>query len=121
MYYNGIRIAAGEGTAVQAAADGHVIFSANLKDYGETIIIQHEGQYATVYAHLGTRTVRAETRVKKGDRIAFLGKAEPPEESYLRFRDPSEEQGAKPALFPPLKPETGRSGKAGHPATRKSY
>ena len=76
MYYNGIRIAAAEGTAVQAAADGLVIFSAHLKDYGETIIIQHEDQYATVYTHLGIRTVRGETRVKKGDRIAFLGKAE---------------------------------------------
>ena len=101
MYYNGIRIAAGEGTAVQAAADGHVVFSANLKDYGETIIIQHEAQYATVYAHLGTRTVRAETRVKKGDRIAFLGKVEPPEESYLHFEIRQKNKARNPLFFLP--------------------
>ena len=34
MYYNGIRIAAGEGTAVQAAADGLVIFSARSRIMG---------------------------------------------------------------------------------------
>ncbi len=51
MNMNGIRIAAGEETAVQAAAGGTVIFSAYLKDYGETIIIKHEDNYATVYTH----------------------------------------------------------------------
>ena len=89
MYFNGIRIAAGEETAVQAAADGMVIFSAPLKDYGETIIIKHEDQYATVYSHLGTRTVRGDTRVKKGDRIAFLGKAGEQGGTLSPFRDPA--------------------------------
>ena len=85
MYFNGIRIAAGEGTPVQAAADGMVIFSAPLKDYGETIIIQHEDHYATVYAHLGIRTVGGEARVKKGGRIAFIGKAAAKEEAFFHF------------------------------------
>jgi murein DD-endopeptidase MepM/ murein hydrolase activator NlpD len=101
MYYNGIRTAAGEGTAVQAAADGHVIFSASLKDYGETIIVQHEGQYATVYAHLGIRTVRVESRVKKGDRIAFIGKADPPEEPYLHFEIRQKNKARNPLFFLP--------------------
>lgn len=101
MYYNGIRIAAGEGTAVQAAADGHVIFSAHLKDYGETIIVQHEGQYATVYAHLGVRTVRAESRIKKGDRIAFLGKVDQSDEPYLHFEIRQKNKARNPLFFLP--------------------
>ena len=101
MYYNGIRIVAGEGTAVQAAADGLVIFSAHLKDYGETIIIQHEGQYATVYAYLGIRTVRGESRVKKGDRIAFLGKADHQEEPYLHFEIRYKNSARNPLFFLP--------------------
>jgi lipoprotein NlpD len=101
MYYNGIRIAAGEGTAVQAAADGLVIFSASLKDYGETIIIRHEDQYATVYSHLGIRTVRGETRVKKGDRIAFLGKGENQEEPYLHFEIRYKNKARNPLFFLP--------------------
>jgi len=101
MYYNGIRIAAGEGTAVQAAADGIVIFSAPLKDYGETIIIQHEDQYATVYTRLGIRAVRGETRVKKGDRIAFLGKGEDQEEPYLHFEIRYKNKARNPLFFLP--------------------
>jgi lipoprotein NlpD len=101
MYYNGIRIAAGEGTAVQATADGLVIFSAPLKDYGETIIIRHEDQYATVYSHLGIRTVRGETRVKKGDRIAFLGKGENQEEPYLHFEIRYKNKARNPLFFLP--------------------
>jgi lipoprotein NlpD len=101
MYYNGIRISGSEGTAVQAAADGHVIFSSNLKDYGETIIVQHEAQYATVYANLGIRTVQSGTRVKKGDRIAFLGKANPPGESYLEFEIRQKNKARNPLFFLP--------------------
>ena len=101
MYYNGIRIAAGEGTAVQTAADGLVIFSALLKDYGETIIIRHEDQYATVYSHLGIRAVRGETRVKKGDRIAFLGKGGDQEEPYLHFEIRFKNKARNPLFFLP--------------------
>jgi len=101
MYFNGIRIAADEGSAVQAAAGGSVIFSAPLKDYGETIIIKHEDHYATVYTHLGVRTVREETRVKKGDRIAFLGKAEGGEPPYLHFEIRYKNKARNPFFFLP--------------------
>lgn len=101
MYSNGIRIAAGEGTPVWAAADGVVIFSAPLKDYGETIIIQHEDLYATVYAHLGTRTVRGEAKVKKGDRIAFAGKAAEKEEAAIHFEIRHSNKARNPLFFLP--------------------
>ena len=101
MYFNGIRIAIGEGTAVQAAADGVVIFSASLKDYGETIIIQHEDHYATVYARLGTRTVQGEARVKKGARIAFIGKAATNEEAALHFEIRYNNKARNPLFFLP--------------------
>ena len=101
MQYNGIRIAAAEGAVVTAAADGIVDRSTYLKGYGETIIIQHEAQYATVYANLGIRTVQSGTRVKKGDRIAFLGKAEPPEESYLEFEIRQKNKARNPLFFLP--------------------
>jgi len=101
MSFNGIRIAAGEGTAVQAAAGGSVIFSALLKDYGETIIIKHDDYYATVYTHLGIRTVREETQIKKGDRIAFLGKADGREEPYLHFEIRYKNKARNPLFFLP--------------------
>jgi lipoprotein NlpD len=101
MYFNGIRIAVGEGTPVQAAADGVVIFSAPLKDYGETIIIQHEEHYATVYAHLAIRTVVGEVKVKKGERIAFIGKAAVKEEASLHFEIRHNNKARNPLFFLP--------------------
>lgn len=101
MYNNGIRIAAQEGTPVQAAADGVVIFSSPLRDYGETIIIQHGELYATVYAHLGTRTVRGEAKVKKGDRIAFIGKPVAKEEAALHFEIRHNNKARNPLFFLP--------------------
>ena len=101
MNFNGIRIAATEEAAVQAAAAGTVIFSAPLKDYGETIIIKHEDNYATVYAHLGTRTVRGEARIKKGDRIAFLGKTGDRGEPSLYFEIRHKNKARNPLFFLP--------------------
>jgi lipoprotein NlpD len=101
MNFNGIRIAAGEEAAVQAAANGKVICSAPLKYYGETIIIKHEDNYATVYTHLGTRTIREDTRVKRGDRIAFLGKAGEKEEPYLYFEIRHKNKAMNPLFFLP--------------------
>jgi lipoprotein NlpD len=108
MKFNGIRIAAAEGVAVLAAADGVVIFSADLKGYGETIIIKHEDAYATVYTHLETRTVRKDARVKKGDRIAFLGRAENQEEPYLHFEIRYKTEARDPL---PYLPEEGVAGR----------
>lgn len=101
MNFNGVRIAAAEEAAVQAAAGGTVIFSAPLKEYGETIIIMHEDHYATVYAHLETRTVRGDARVNKGDRIAFLGKGDAKEGAYLYFEIRYMNKARNPLFFLP--------------------
>ncbi len=76
MYHNGITIAAGEGMPVVAAARGTVILSGSLPGYGETIIIQHEDHYATVYTSLGQRKAKLDDRVKQAERIGYLGKGE---------------------------------------------
>jgi lipoprotein NlpD len=72
MYYNGIRIETPKEASINAAAGGHVIFSALLKDYGETVIIKHENNYATVYTHLSKRLVRVDQLVKRGEKIALI-------------------------------------------------
>ncbi|MCE5264719.1 MAG: peptidoglycan DD-metalloendopeptidase family protein [Deltaproteobacteria bacterium] len=98
---NGIWIAAGEGSVVVAAADGVVDRSIFIKGYGETIIILHDAHYATVYAHLGIRAVQTGTRVKKGERIGFLGKDEPPDEPYLHFEIRQKSKAQNPLFFLP--------------------
>lgn len=101
MYYNGIKIAAKEGAPVVAAASGIVIFSATLRDYGETIIIKHEDNYATVYTHLNNRIVKVDDPVKKGSRIAILGKSQKKGEVLLSFEIRYKNKARNPLFFLP--------------------
>jgi len=102
MFYNGIRIAAPENSPVVAAASGIVIFSAPLKDYGETIILKHKDDYATVYARLGRRLVNSDDHPKGGDKIATLA---PPDikggETVLHFEIRHKNKATDPLLFLP--------------------
>lgn len=68
-FFNHIRIEGRESDPVIAAAAGTVIFSASLKDFGETIIIKHDRGFTTVYTHLGSRLVRPEEKVTQGKKI----------------------------------------------------
>jgi lipoprotein NlpD len=103
MYYNGIRISAKEGAPVLAAAGGTVIFSAPhpLKDYGETIIIKHADNYATVYTNLGSRTATVDEQIKRGSRIALMGKHETRGEAYINFEIRYKNKARNPLFFLP--------------------
>lgn len=102
MYHNGITIAAGESMPVVAAASGTVILSGSLPGYGETIIIQHEDQYATVYTSLGQRKVKLDDRVKQADLIGRLGKGEGKGgEPRLSFEVRYQNKARNPTFFLP--------------------
>ena len=101
MYYNGIKIAAKESAPVIAAASGIVIFSGSLKDYGETIIIKHEDNYATVYTNLNNKFVKVDDMVKKGSRIAILGKSQKKGEVLLSFEIRYKNKARNPLFFLP--------------------
>lgn len=101
MFFNGIRIAASEKTAIHAAADGVVIHSDFLKYYGETVIIQHAGDYATVYANMGVRSAFVKELVKKGERIGLTGGAAGGGESQLHFEIRKKNKARNPLFFLP--------------------
>ena len=101
MYFNGIKIAAPEGTPVVAAAAGTVIFSASLKDYGETVILKHEGDYATVYSYLGQRSVKQADRLQRGDLLAVVPKAESKGNALIYFEVRHKNQARNPLGFLP--------------------
>jgi lipoprotein NlpD len=101
MYYNGITIMAKEKIPVLAAAGGKVIFSSLLKDYGETIIVKHEGDYATVYTNLGIRVAMVDDQIKRGDQLGFLGKSEKKGKSFLGFEVRYRNRAVDPLSFLP--------------------
>ena len=76
-YHEGIDISAPEGTPILAAADGTVII-ANSTDlwgggWGLHVKIQHQGSYATLYAHCSRIAVVNGQTVKKGQVIGYVG------------------------------------------------
>ncbi|MFQ5658157.1 MAG: peptidoglycan DD-metalloendopeptidase family protein [Candidatus Methylomirabilales bacterium] len=83
---NGVAIAAPEGAPIQAAEAGKVVYSgADLRDYGNLIIVDHRGGFATVYAHNRINLVRRGDKVRKGQVIAEVGMTGIAETPYLHF------------------------------------
>ena len=101
MRYNGIDISAREGTSVAAAASGKVIHSAQLKYFGDTIIIKHKDGYATVYAYLKGRMAKVGDSVSKGQKIALLGKPQNGKRHCLHFEIRQRNKARNPLFFLP--------------------
>ena len=100
-FHNWIKIISAEGVKVKAAESGTVIFSSNLKNYGETIIIRHKNNFATVYTHLKKRYVKIDKNIKKGETIAVLGEKDDAGEVYMNFEIRLEGKARNPLLFLP--------------------
>jgi len=70
----GIDFAGSEGDPVFAAASGKVVYAGNaLKGYGQLIILKHNDDYITAYAHNQKLLVKEQQWVNKGEEIATMG------------------------------------------------
>lgn len=70
----GIDIAGQRGQAIVATAAGSVVYSGNaLRGYGNLIIIKHNDNYLSAYAHNAQLLVREGQNVIAGQKIATMG------------------------------------------------
>ncbi len=70
----GVDIAAKVGDAVLAAGPGKVVYSGQgLRGYGRLIIIKHNSEFLSAYAHNSTLLVKEGQIVTKGQKIAEAG------------------------------------------------
>ena len=72
-FNSGIDISAPLGQVVHAAGSGEVIYTGNIKGYGQIIIIDHGGRTTTLYAHLSKILIDIGDKVKKGQSIGQVG------------------------------------------------
>ncbi len=75
--YKGIQIKNKQGTPIRAAADGIVVYSGSaLRGYGSLVIVKHNDDYLSAYAHNKRILVREKQVVKSGQKIAEMGSSD---------------------------------------------
>jgi murein hydrolase activator len=83
--WRGMFIKAPEGTEVRAVAGGRVIYASWMRSYGNMIIIDHGGEYMSIYANNQSLLKHMGDMVKAGEPIASAGNTGGNEESGLYF------------------------------------
>jgi len=75
----GVNIGGKKGQAIYAAAAGKVVYAGNaLRGYGNIIIIKHNSDYLSAYAHNDVLLVKENQNVTAGQKIALMGKSSSP-------------------------------------------
>lgn len=70
----GINIASAYGAKVKAAANGRVVYAGSgLLGYGNLVIVDHNQQFLSAYAHNSRVLVKENDMVDKGQKIAEMG------------------------------------------------
>lgn len=74
LHNDGINIAAPRGTPVQSAENGVVVYTGNaLKGSGNLVLIRHDNQWMSAYAHLDSISVKKGQILKRGSSIGTVG------------------------------------------------
>lgn len=75
--FKGILIANNRSTAIHAASHGTVVYAGSaLKGYGQLIIVKHNDDYLSAYAHNKRLLVKEKQEVKAGQLIAEMGSSD---------------------------------------------
>jgi lipoprotein NlpD len=97
---DGIDIKGTPGADVVASRAGKVIFSARLEGYGNTVIVQHDSSFVTVYANLGETLVARDQQVKQSQVLGRLLK-DHADKYYLHFQVRRDRQARNPLFYLP--------------------
>ena len=103
--HDGVDIVAPRGTSIQAAADGEVLFSGwGPGGYGRLVILQHQAEVVTIYAHNNDNLVRLGQRVRQGEPIATVGQSGRATGNHLHFEVRYKAIPISPHKFLPPRP-----------------
>lgn len=100
-FHDGVDIAAPEGTPILAVEHGEVIYSDQLRGYGNMVIIRHSGGIVSVYAHNQVNLVRDGQPVARGEIIARVGSTGRVTGPHLHFEIRKNNLAQDPMLYLP--------------------
>ena len=83
--WKGLFIKAAEGSEVKTVAAGDVIFADWMRGFGNLLIVDHGGQYMSIYGNNQSLLRRPGDKLKAGDTIATVGNSGGNEQSGLYF------------------------------------
>jgi len=72
----GIDLAGRTGEPIQAAAAGKVNYVGSLRGYGDFLVVHHNSDFISVYAHTSKILVKKDQTVGKGQKIAEVGSSD---------------------------------------------
>ncbi len=72
--HSGIDISASVGTPIRSSFDGQVLFAGRKNGYGNSVILGHDSEHETLYAHMSKIKVRNGQFVRRDQIIGFVGK-----------------------------------------------
>ena len=100
--HNGVDMAGDTGQPVWAAKEGVVIYAGWRGGYGNTIVIQHEGDVATLYAHLHEIDVEVGHWVGGSEVMASMGSTGWSTGPHLHFEVRRDGVAEDPELYLPI-------------------
>ena len=83
--HKGIDIASDKGDPIHAALKGKVVYSGTQRGYGNVIILEHDDNTMTVYAHNEANLVRLGEKIDMGQPIATVGQTGTASGPHLHF------------------------------------
>ena len=83
--HDGIDIAAVYKSDIYAIQNGLVVFADFVHDLGNTVILAHQNNHYSLYAHLYKSIVTERQLVNQGDIIGYVGKKENDDAPHLQF------------------------------------
>ncbi len=100
----GIDIGGSAGQSILAAAPGKVIYSgSDLRGYGRLVIVKHNDEFLSVYAHNSKILVKEGQAVARGQKIAEMGDTDA-DRVKLHFEIRRQGKSVNPADFLPANP-----------------
>ena len=100
-FHDGIDIAAPEGTPVRAIESGEVVYSDQLRGYGNMVILRHADGFVSVYAHNERNLVRQGQQVSRGEIIARVGSTGRVTGPHLHFEIRRDNKAQDPLHYMP--------------------
>jgi murein DD-endopeptidase MepM/ murein hydrolase activator NlpD len=100
-FHDGIDISAAEGSPIWAVEKGEVMYSDQLRGYGNLIIIRHPGGFISVYAHNQRNRVQEGEKVAQGEVIGEVGSTGRVSSPHLHFEIRKDNVAQDPLYYLP--------------------